>query len=76
MRSYLANKDVHETETVLCKQKLNQRNILGSTQIITLTVECLTIVCSNSCALHRLDYGMTCYRTMYLLCISIYLTLV
>ena len=53
MRSYLANKDVCETETVLCKQKLNQRNVLASTQIITQTVECLTIVCSNSCALHR-----------------------
>ena len=53
MWSYLANKDVHKTETVLCKQKLNQRNVLGSTQLITQTVECLTIVCSNSCALHR-----------------------
>ena len=53
MHSYLANKDVRETETVLCKQKLNQHNVLGSTQIITLTVESHTIVCSNSCALHR-----------------------
>ena len=53
IKCYLASKDEHETETVLCKQKLNQRSVLGSTQIIALTVENLTIVCCNSCALHR-----------------------
>ena len=72
IKCYLANKDVLKTETVLCKQKQNQRSVLESTQTITLTVESHTIVCCNSYALH---YGMTCCCKMYLFCISIYLTL-
>ena len=48
IKCYLANKDVLETETVLCEPKLNQRSVLESTLTIAEIVESLTIVCYNS----------------------------
>ena len=63
IKCYLAIKGVHETENVLCKQKLNQCSVLALTQTTAPKVE---IVCRNSCALHRYEYGMNPCGKMYL----------